>query len=665
MFLTDLYNRTIWKGGHNMLISIAFDIAGLIVLIVLLFSVVYRKMTEGLANRLFMLSIMSAMVASSFDIIAVFMDTYFTDSVVPVTISHTGYLMFHNAQAPLHMLFLISFTDTWHKVRRNRFLKGLLAVPYTVLVLLLVSNIFTKMLFYVAPEEGYTHAWAFYSIYILVIPYLVADSAYVLRYRSQLDLRKVLALFSMVVLTIIAIIIHLLVPDVRCECFAISIAMLMVSVTIQRPEDYIDSFTGLYKHSAYALHMKHAFRNEKHVHIVMINIGNYAVIQNMIGYEASIDLLASIANRIRGVSQTLHANCQIYFLDRGRYRMVFSENDRVEAELCAEMVVNELKIRSIINGYEVNITPCVVLARCPEEIESFKSLMAFGLDFHEKHPYTGRYALASEVYNPEEFAIQNNIDSIIERALERHSFQVYYQPIYSVERGKFVSAEALLRLYDDEHGFISPEILVPAAERSGAIHKIGEFVFEEVCRFISSDDYKRLGLDYIEVNLSVAQCMRSDLADLILNTMHKYNVSPDNINLEITETAASYAQRVMSDNLNKLSRAGLSFSLDDYGTGYSNMKRVISLPLKIVKLDKSFVDEQHNPRMWIFLQNTVRMLKDMQMEIVVEGIETREMVEAFSNLKCDFIQGYFFSKPIAKDEFVRFITSSASEAVEN
>ena len=647
-----------------MLASISFDIAGLILLAVLLFSVVYRKMTRGLANRLFMLSIMSAMVASSFDIISVFIDNYFTDSVVLAMIAHTGYLLFHNAQAPLHMFFLISFTDTWHKVRKNTPLKVLLLVPYSALVLMLLLNPLTKMLFYIAPDVGYTHSWAFYGIYALVVPYIIADSAYVIRYRAQInDVRKVVALFSMVVLTVIAIIIHLVVHEIRIECFAIAIAMLSVSVTIQRPEDYIDTFTGLYKHSAYAHDMKFAFRNDKHTHIVMINVGNFAAIQNMVGYEASIELLKRIADCVSNVAMVAKANCQIYFLDRGRFRMVFGENDREKAELCAEMVMNELKMRSTINGYEVNLTPCVVLARCPEEIESFKSLMAFGMDFHEKHPYTGSYYLASEIYDPEQFAIQNNIDSIIERALERRSFQVYYQPIYSIERQKFVSAEALLRLYDDEHGFISPEILVPAAERSGAIHKIGEFVFEEVCKFISGNDYKKLGLDYIEVNLSVAQCMRGDLAESILEIMKRYNVSADSINLEITETAASYTQRVMSENLNKLSRAGLSFSLDDYGTGYSNMKRVISLPLKIIKLDKSFVDEQHNPKMWTFLQYTVKMLKDMKMEIVVEGIETREMVEAFSNLKCDFIQGYFFSKPISRDEFVRFITAASANSV--
>lgn len=152
--------------------------------------------------------------------------------------------------------------------------------------------------------------------------------------------------------------------------------------------------------------------------------------------------------------------------------------------------------------------------------------------------------------------------------------------------------------------------------------------------------------------------MNSSLADDILEMMDKYHVSPERINLEITETAVSYSQRVMMENIQKLSEAGLKFSLDDYGTGYSNMKRVVSLPLKIVKLDKSLVDEWENPKMWLFVVYTIKMLKNMNMEIVVEGIETEDMVEAFADLKCDFIQGYYFSRPVCKDDFVKFVRTA-------
>ena len=329
-------------------------------------------------------------------------------------------------------------------------------------------------------------------------------------------------------------------------------------------------------------------------------------------------------------------------------------------EAVAEEINQELKKNTSFNGLDIALTPFIVLACCPEEITDFKMLMSFGLDFHKKNPYTGKVVNASEIYNPGQLDIRTNIDLIIDRALENNSFEVYYQPIYSVSQSRFISAEALIRLFDPQYGFISPETLITAAEENGAIHKIGEFVFDKVCQFIVSDEFKNLNLDYIEVNLSVAQIMNSDLPDTIFSIMKKYNVPADKINLEITETAADYAQRVMTENLDKLMQAGLSFSLDDYGTGYSNMKRVVQLPLKIIKLDKSFVDESNNPKMWVFLKNTVKMLKDMNMEIVVEGVETQEMLDAFSDMQCDFIQGYFFSKPIPKNDFVTFITNAGN-----
>ena len=321
----------------------------------------------------------------------------------------------------------------------------------------------------------------------------------------------------------------------------------------------------------------------------------------------------------------------------------------------AASLINDALHQTVkIDKFDLNLIPYICLAKCPEDIDNFQSLISFGTDFHEKLPYNGEVIHADGSTVKRMVSLLTGMDSIIERALANHGFHVYYQPIYSIEKKRFVSAEALLRLIDEKEGFISPEIFIPAAEKSGAIHKIGDYVLTEVFQFIASSEYKKLGLEYIEINLSVSQCMHHGLADSILESMSRYGVSSNQVNLEITESAASYDQSVMSENLEQLSAAGLTFSLDDYGTGYSNMYRIAALPLKIVKLDKTFVNNQ-NSKMWTILQNTVRMIKDLNMEIVVEGIETEEMVKKFSDLKCDFIQGYFFSKPIPQREFEEFI----------
>ncbi|MCR5222562.1 MAG: EAL domain-containing protein, partial [Lachnospiraceae bacterium] len=129
------------------------------------------------------------------------------------------------------------------------------------------------------------------------------------------------------------------------------------------------------------------------------------------------------------------------------------------------------------------------------------------------------------------------------------------------------------------------------------------------------------------------------------------------INLEITETAADYDPSMTDRNISRLSELGLHFSLDDYGTGYSNIKRVVSLPLNIVKLDKSLVDDMDSNQMWTVIRNTVKMLKRMNKKILVEGVETERALDAFEKIGCDYIQGFYFSKPLSEGELIYFIST--------
>ena len=198
-------------------------------------------------------------------------------------------------------------------------------------------------------------------------------------------------------------------------------------------------------------------------------------------------------------------------------------------------------------------------------------------------------------------------------------------------------------------------MFIPEAEKNGSIHKIGSFVFESVCDLIASEEFEALGLHYIEINLSVVECMREMLADEIIETLAQFGVSHDKINLEITETFAASSQKVMEENIRKLTEAGISFSLDDFGTGYSNMQSIALLPLAITKLDKTFASLENNERMTVVVEHSIDLIKALQMKIVVEGVENKEMLERFSSLGCEYIQGYYFSRPLPREDFVKFI----------
>lgn len=631
-----------------------FDLCALILLLVLLFSTLARKMTKGISNRMFLFVLATMLASTLFNIWAITLDNSRTADHILLYISHTGYLLTHNLTTPTYVMYIISLSDTWHKILKQKFLMTLFTVPYLILAVLLTVNLFTDSVFEIS-NHSYIRGDLFFLLYVIAVYYMVFGVIYLFRCRKVLSKAKILSISAMVPMMITAILVQFAFPRLVVEMFAASVSLLLITMTTQRPEELIDVRTGLGNYNAYVENVKRSFANEKAFTVIMLNIGSFLSIQSMLSYDSTIKLLRTVGEEIRKAEKSVKLDSEIYYLDRGRFRIVTSNADCKKASEAAEILVKTLRSNTVIKGLAVEFVPHICVTNCPADVKDFTTLIALGENFHDKSYTTGGVLYASELFKQERFDMANNIDVIIEKALKNNSFKVYYQPIYSVEKGRFATAEALLRLIDDEYGFVPPDMFIGAAEKNGAIHKIGDFVLEEVCRFIASDKFKDLGLDYIEINLSVAQCIHGDLADKVLSTLKKYNLTPDKINLEITETAVTYAQTVMRQNLDKLSNAGVSFSLDDYGTGYSNMRRMIQLPLKIVKLDKSFVDEQSNPKMWIAIQNTVKMLKDMNMEIVVEGIETENMVQQFTDLNCDYIQGYYYSKPIPEDDFVEFI----------
>ncbi len=654
------YIRVRFKRGEVLTSIIYFDVCALVLTAVAAFSIIFRKMVHGVSNRLFILLVSVLFADVVFDLWAVSLDTAQSTNMFLRYLSHTGYLVLRNITIPVYTLYVISLTDTWHKIK-GRLTTGLfITFPITVILTALALNLITKDIFYINESLAYTRGEFFWIVYIGALSYVGYGLYYIIKYRRLFRTGQFVSLLSIYPLTIAAAGIQLVNPTCLVELFFSSVAVILIAITIQRPEELVDMITELGKHGAYADAMKKNFANQKEVGIIFINISNYSSVSSMLGYDNSSKLLKNIADKLAAINRDMKLYADLYYLDRGGFRVVVNKSYWDKIERAAEAINTELKQSVIISQLELNIMAYVCIAYCPVDIPDFRSLISFGTDLANAVPYSGNVLKASDVISERAFKLGNEIDNIIDDALANRKFSVYYQPIFSVEKQRFISAEALLRLHNEKYGFIPPDVFITAAEKSGAIHRIGDYVLEEVCHFISGDEFRELGLDYIEINLSVAQCMQTDLADKVLQIMNKYGISPDKINLEITETAASYAQNVMMNNLEKLTQAGISFSLDDYGTGYSNIKSVASLPISIVKLDKTFVNEEDNPRMWIVLKNTIKMLKDMDMSIVVEGVESAELAKKFADLDCEYIQGYYYSKPVPKSDFITFMKNSAS-----
>jgi EAL domain-containing protein (putative c-di-GMP-specific phosphodiesterase class I) len=235
----------------------------------------------------------------------------------------------------------------------------------------------------------------------------------------------------------------------------------------------------------------------------------------------------------------------------------------------------------------------------------------------------------------------------ISNAIRKSSFQVYFQPIFSVKENKYTNMEALVRLIDDNIGFVPPDEFIPIAERNGDILTIGEIVLEKVCGFVEQYHPEDFGIRAIHVNLSVVQCMQENISSRLLNIIDKYQIPHKLIDFEITETTADNTSGALYKIMKDFNERGIHFSLDDFGTGYSNQSNIMQYPYSIVKIDKSMVWAcDSNPKALISLKHTIAMIKDLEMSVLAEGVETERHLEFLKEIGVEYLQGYYFSHPL-------------------
>lgn len=640
-----------------------FNICALIIMAVIIFSMISRHITKDRTNRYFLIIVAESFITAIAGTCAIMLDNSGSGFTNLKHFFHGTYLVFHGMTGMFYCIYLVMLTDCWHIVMKRMSALLSIFVPASMVVLLSIVNLFTDAVFYINAEGVYTRGKLFFVLYLVGIYYLLMGVIHLVRYRKLFERRTLITLASIYPLIIAAMIIEFLYPQIVIELFAGSIGMLLASYNIQMTDELIDPETGLQNSNAFYNDVKLAYVNKKTMRVLVINITNFSRITDMLGYDSSRRLIKGVAQKLEEIDREFELKSHLYNLGNGQIRAVVDERYFKNSMSAANRINEFFKEPVRIEGLEVNMVTCICAIECPRDIADFDSLVLFANDIGSKQ-YNGEILIAKNIYLKERYLIIHNIDRIIENAIASNGFEVYYQPIYSIKDDCFNSAEALLRLKDDKFGFISPEIFIPAAEKSGAIHKIGAFVFREVCKFISSPEFVGLGVDYIEINLSVAQCMQDNLAEQLFDVMAEYGVPASRINLEITETIIAQSERKLLQNLRKLTKGGIRLSLDDFGSGYSNFERLSLLPLYIVKLDKSMVDLKANVRMSSILEGMVKMLKALNLKIVVEGVETKENLERFKRMGCEYIQGFYFSKPIPKDSYIEFIRKTITDKEE-
>lgn len=635
---------------------VGFDICAVIILIILIFSLYLRKMTKGRSNFLFICLIIIILISGLLDIA-----TYLVPEYVAYTernrklVYVIDYLYFfaRNMTTSFYILFIYSVYGMWHEFKNNTILILIWSIPISIIAGTIISDIFTHNIFYISADLTYYRGPWIVILYACSLFIMCYSVFFIVKYKDMVDKAKYIILLLNFPFSISGILIQMLIPKLPLEIFTTTFPALLISIVVLRPEEIINFETGSLNYFACIDSFQRNFKLKREMLAVFIKITNYKKIKNQIGNDSYHELLLQINKELYQAS--IDDESEFFYLDKACFVLGTLRIDYEKFINTVNRLNDLLNQKHVINHIEIHLETKICVVRCPQDLSDLTSVLNFGNNFYKNINVCNQVTYLESESKIKNFNVKTEIDEIIKKAIIKNKFQIYFQPIYDVKNNKFSSAEVLIRLFDDKYGYISPSIFIPAAEKCGAIHQIGDFILEESCKFVASHDFEQLGLEYIEINLSVAQCIEIDFASKIIGLLKKYRIHPDRINFEITETSREFNPELFDKNLDILSKNGLSFSLDDYGTGFSNIHRVTALPLNIVKLDKCFVDDFYRDEVKKIADITINMLKKIEKSVLVEGIETEEQLNNFIALGVDYIQGYYFSKPLSEKDFILYL----------
>ncbi|SER14543.1 diguanylate cyclase/phosphodiesterase [Butyrivibrio fibrisolvens] len=639
--------------------NISFDICAIVIFVFVLVLFLARKNYATSSNAAYLILLVDSLVAAVSDAITGY--TIPNADKVPIFFNYFINSVFFLSMNTVLFWYCYYLLRIIYKTRPFTLLnKVFLIVCGMVDVILIISNPWTKAIFYF---DGYEYCSGNLKIVLYIVSFLMLLNCVfeTIRNRDSLKIGQILGMVSVTVGNLFSVIFQMFHPSQLITSFTVSMALLVIYMSIQDVDNYVDPLTRAFNQQAFEDTLSGFVKTRNPFTIVTVKLQDFRKVNETAGIVAGNRILEMIASRLRNI-----VGKENLFYNSGTRFTVLIHDKGMDENSIISQIKFDLRREFQVGDIELRLRPQLIVVRYPDHGKtSFELEDAITYCMRQLEKSNTQEVIYADSLILKQVKRNADMDRIMREAMHNYGFKVFYQPIRDAATGEYHSCEALLRLYDEDYGFISPEEFIPRAEKSGLIIEIGEYVFEEVCKTIRSRKFEQLGIDYVEINLSAVQCIQRDLRDKLQVIMKRYHVKPEMINLEITETAAVSSSEQLLDFMNVMLHGGIRFSLDDYGSGLANMNYLLMYPFNIVKLDKMLIWKAFSQeRALVALKYTIEMLKELNYEIIAEGVETKEQADGLAAMGCDKFQGFLYSKPIEKDEFVDFIRKNKAESYE-
>ncbi len=420
---------------------------------------------------------------------------------------------------------------------------------------------------------------------------------------------------------------------------------------------YTDFLTGLYNRMCcerdLAKYVDTAKRMNTEGALLYLDLDDFKHINDGLGHQYGDVLLKSISHslqRIHGIQNTC------YRMGGDEFVIIIPPSENPKFEDIVEGIKGIFAKPWFLKDADYYCTMSMGIVQFPEEGEIVQDLIkkADVAMYEAKKSGKNRVATYKSNSGAESSKRLDMEKNMREATVSGYKeFEVYYQPIIDTELGNICTgAEALIRWNSEEMGFINPADFIPLAEYLGLINPIGNFVLKEACKACKRWNDSGHPNYKVNVNLSVVQLLQTDIVDIVERILNETKINPENLTLEVTESLAINDMERMKAILNKIKKLGVHIALDDFGTGYSSLNHIREIPLDVIKVDQCFSAELSNDE---FSKSFIRMVSELAVaigvKVCVEGIETKAQVDVLKDMKVRLIQGFYYDKPMAKDEF--------------
>ena len=538
---------------------------------------------------------------------------------------------------------LDAYSDNVRLLKKVNLGYGIFSLVGILLIIALPIEIYNGNI----SENVYTLGPSVYACYIFSFVLLISTLFFIATKKGKMNPHRREAVMFWMLLWIGASAVQFFFNQLLLVGYAASLGCMILYLKLENPEVFIDRTNGLFNQNALFQYLRQCFDSKEEKTLVGLTL-LHSTVSNVRG-----EVPPSISNEI---ALYLISLTNVTVFENGDNEFVLVLDDPQQTKTIIETISDRFdegwgETGSIHVQENYSIIPDILIV---PNMEDFLALLRYGRTHAAEYLNGNVYVIGPEILAAKKRELE--IERLILDAMENDWVEVFYQPIYSTYHNKFTSAEALVRIRDDEGNLVSPVRFIPIAEQNGMIMRLGNIVFDKVCAFLAEHNPDDLGIEYIEVNLSVVQCGNEQLAADYIAIMKKYDIKPRWINLEITESASLDAKEILLANMKKLMTFGVRFSLDDFGTGQSNLNYIIDMPVDIVKFDREMTNAYfENGKARYVMEAAMHMIQGLDLRIVSEGVETKEQLDMMNKLGIDYIQGFYYSKPIPQDKYLAFI----------